>query len=187
MRGLTVWRGNPRPCFDRYYYKNLPTKPAFSNLPRPLPPSPPRELDHPALNPNLCPTDSSGDADSDFSDPMKRTSGSVPTGTPPRPAHLRLRRNGFFLSLPGRARGPAPFPPLYWLWGQAPGVSASDWPTRPPLGARSGRGHAPYVWTLGRPERPRNRRPEGRRAVVLGAAMVLSSLAEPTQTRRSRP
>ena len=85
MRGLTVWRGNPRPCFDRYYYKNLPTKPAFSNLPRPLPPSPPRELDHPALNPNLCPTDSSGDADSDFSDPMKRTSGSVPTGTPPDP------------------------------------------------------------------------------------------------------
>ena len=106
---------------------------------------------------------------------------------PPRPAHLCLRRNGFFLSLPGSARGPAPLPPLYWLWGPASEVSASDWPTRPPLGARSGRDHAPYVWTLGRLERARNRRPEGRRAVVLEAAMVLSSLAEPTQTRRSRP
>ena len=93
---------------------------------------------------------------------------------------------GMESSFQGQRPRPIPAPLLALVTGP-PGVSVSDWSTRPPLRARSGRDHAPYVWTLDRLERPRNRRPEGRRAVVLEAAMVLSSLAEPTQTRRSRP
>lgn len=74
------------------------------------------------------------------------------------------------------------FPPECRLWIGRLGCRSALFPE-----ARGGRGHAPYVRTLGFLRGPRDRRPEGRRAAVRGAAMVLSSRAEPTETWRSRP